>query len=754
MGAQRELKQSLEAYWSGKADAAELEQTVRQVRAAAWVRQRDAGLDHVPTGDHVLYDHVLDAAAMVGAVPDRYRLETGTIDPDACFAMARGGEVAGQPVSALEMTKWFDTNYHYLVPELVPGQRFALSTTTQVDQLREAAALGVAGRPVLVGPITFLLLSKVRGDAISPLALLEALLPAYEAQLAALERAGATWVQLDEPVLGTDLEAEALAAFEPTYARLAAAAPSLRLLVATYFTGLRANLPTALRLPVAALHLDGVAEPDQLAPAISEAPESLALSLGLVDGRNVWRTDLDAALHRLEHAHSQLGGARLLVGPSCSLLHLPHDLEDEPDLDPEVRPWLAFAAQRLDEIVLLKRAIVEGPAAVADELEAARAACAGRRTSSRVHDVEVQDRLDAAGPELERRSRPYGERRSAQVEQLGLPLLPTTTIGSFPQTSVVRGVRSRHRKGEVDATKYRLAMETYIKDAVGFQERAGLDVLVHGEPERTDMVEHFGALLDGCLVTRNAWVQSYGSRCVKPPIVFGDVNRPEPMTVAWATYAQSLTERPVKGMLTGPVTILQWSFVRDDQPVEQTCRQLALAVRDEVVDLERAGIGIIQVDEPALREGLPLHEEDRKAFLDWAVACFRITTSGVQDETQIHTHMCYGEFEDVIESIAAFDADVISVEASRSQMQLLEAFTDFEYPNEIGPGVWDIHSPRVPSQEEMVQLLEAALEVLPADRLWVNPDCGLKTRTWAEVEPSVRNLVAAAAEVRAARERG
>jgi 5-methyltetrahydropteroyltriglutamate--homocysteine methyltransferase len=668
--------------------------------------------------------------------------------------MARGGSLAGRDVTALEMTKWFDTNYHYLVPELTPGQRFTLSSTKPVDDLRRAAAIGIATRPVLLGPVSFLRLSMRTDGHDSNLDLLPGLCDVYCELLESLHAAGASWIQLDEPVLSTDLDADQRAALVGAYARLREAAPDLRLVVATYFAGLGANLPVALNLPVDALHLDVVADPGQLDEAVANAPETLALSLGIVDGRNVWRTDLEAALTRLEDARRQVGSDRILVAPSCSLLHLPLDLDLEPSLDPELRRWMAFATQRLEEVQILVRGLNDGREAIGDELADARAALASRATSPRVHDAAVTERLSQHRPVLEQRSSPYELRRKAQADHLGLPLLPTATIGSFPQTQAIRSLRAQYRNGSIDTATYEEGMRAYIRDAVAFQVEVGLDVLVHGEPERNDMVEYFGDLLEGCAVTTNGWVQSYGSRAVKPPVIFGDIKRARPMTVAWAVEAQSQTDRPVKGMLTGPVTILQWSFVRNDQPHEVTARQLAFAIRDEVADLEASGIKLIQIDEPAFREGLPLHARDREAYLQWAVGAFRLSSSGVGDETQIHTHMCYGDFNDILGSIAAFDADVLSIEASRSRMDLLAAFADFEYPNEIGPGIWDIHSPRIPDSSEMVALLDAALAVVPAERLWVNPDCGLKTRRWEEVKPTLINLVAAARQVRARLEAG
>jgi 5-methyltetrahydropteroyltriglutamate--homocysteine methyltransferase len=749
VGPHRELKRALEGYWAGRDSAADLEQAASELRRRRWSRQRGIGLDHIPSNDFSLYDHVLDTAVMVGAVPDRYRPEGSEVDLDAYFAMARGGKLRGKDVAALEMTKWFDTNYHYIVPEVSAAQQFVYTGHKAVDEFREAAEIGIITRPVLLGPISFLTLAKQRAAHTPVAALLPALVGVYEAVLADLAAAGAEWVQIDEPALCLDLDREIVDAFVPTYEVLARSAPNVRILVATYFSGPRANLPTALSLPVAALHLDIVREPNQLDTALDRAPESLALSLGVVDGRNVWRADLDAALAHLEHARDRVGPDRILVAPSCSVLHMPLDLDLETNLDPEVRPWLAFAEQRLAEVVLLSRALNQGREAVAELLAESAAARRERAGSPRVHLPAVAERLLAAGSNLEVRTSPYGERRAKQAKRLDLPLLPITTIGSFPQTAEVRDLRSRYQRGDLDAAQYETRMRSFVKEAVRLQEDVGLDVLVHGEFERSDMVEYFAAHLTGVISSQNGWVQSYGSRCVKPPLIFGDVYRPAPMTVGWTSYAQSLSDRPVKGMLTGPITILQWSFVRDDQPRETTCRQLALAVREEVADLEAAGIVIIQLDEPALREGLPLQRENWPDYLRWAVSGFRVASCGVADDTQVHTHMCYAEFEDIIDSIVAFDADVISIEASRSNMELLRTFAEFRYPNEIGPGVWDIHSPRIPSVAEMVTLLDRALEVLSPDQLWVNPDCGLKTRSWTEVEPALRNLVEAAHIVRA-----
>jgi 5-methyltetrahydropteroyltriglutamate--homocysteine methyltransferase len=753
IGPRRELKQALEAHWAGRIGEAELLERAAQRRREAWRLQRDLGIEHVPSNDFSLYDHVLDTIATVGAVPHRFGSLGEAGDLRTYFAMARGlprGDGAEPDVPPLEMTKWFDTNYHYLVPELEPGLRFRLAWSKPLDELLEARALGIRTRPVLLGPLTFLLIGKAKTAGLDRLRLLPGLLDVYEDLLRRLHAGGADWVQIDEPALALDLDSDVRSAFGRAYARLARAAPELRILLATYFGTLGENLEAALELPVAALHLDLVRAPEQLEAALDGAPAGLALSLGLVDGRNVWRTDLSRALALAERAAERLSPDRLLVGPSCSLLHVPQDLNLEPDLDSELRSWLAFARQKLSEVALLARGVNEGRSAIEADLRVCAAALEGRRRSARTRDPSVRGRAAAVGPEMLRRQSPFGVRKKAQQALLRLPLLPTTTVGSLPQTSQIRGARARYRAGKSSAEEYERFLSAEISRGVELQQRLGLDVLVHGEPERNDMVEYFAEGLAGFAVTRNGWVQSYGSRCAKPPILYGDVSRPAPITIRWARYARSLTSRPVKGMLTGPVTILQWSFVRDDQPRSETCRAIALAIRDEVTDLERNGIRIVQIDEPALREGLPLRIARRSEYLRWAVEAFRLASCGVSDATQIHTHMCYGEFNDILDSIADLDADVISIESSRSQMELLEAFVRYRYPNDIGPGVYDIHSPRVPNVEEIDGLLRAALRVLAPEQLWVNPDCGLKTRGWAEIEPSLANMVEAARRRRAA----
>ncbi|BCX89237.1 5-methyltetrahydropteroyltriglutamate--homocysteine methyltransferase [Methylomarinovum tepidoasis] len=744
IGLRREMKQAVEAYWNGDIDRAELQQRGAELRRRHWRLQQAAGLDFIPVGDFSWYDHVLDTTALLGAVPPRFEHPGGEVDLDTYFRMARGRAPTGRPQPACEMTKWFDTNYHYLVPELHPDMAFAVSSAKLFDELAEARAIvGGKARPVLLGPLSWLWLGKCQGEAFDKLTLLERLLPAYGEILQRLQSQGAAWVQIDEPILALDLPPAWRAAFSRAYHSLQA--PGLMLLLATYFGPLADNLRTACDLPVAGLHVDAVRGSGELAQVADWLPAHKVLSVGIIDGRNVWRTDLDQALEILEPLRQRRGDS-LWIAPSCSLLHVPVDLAAEAKLDEELKSWLAFAVQKIDETVALKRALTEGCDSVAEVLEVSRRALASRRKSARVTRPAVRERLQNLP--ADRRAHPYPVRRQAQHARLKLPLLPTTTIGSFPQTAEIRRTRRAFKNGDIGEAEYVAFMRRQIAFVVEKQEGYGLDVLVHGEPERNDMVEYFGEQLDGFAFTEGGWVQSYGSRCVKPPIIYGDVARPKAMTVDWIRYAQSLTAKPMKGMLTGPVTMLQWSFVRDDQPRRDTCLQIALSLRDEVLDLERAGIGVIQIDEPALREGLPLRRGDWDDYLSWAVRSFRIAAAGVRDETQIHTHMCYAEFNDIIEHIAALDADVITIETSRSKMELLDAFADFEYPNEIGPGVYDIHSPNIPTVEEMVALLEKAAEKIPVERLWVNPDCGLKTRQWPEVDEALTRMVAAAGLLR------
>jgi 5-methyltetrahydropteroyltriglutamate--homocysteine methyltransferase len=758
IGRHRELKFALEAYWSGKIAEDELIETARKLRAENWSLQRDRGITRIPSNDFSFYDHVLDTAVMVGAIPSAYGWKRGDVSLSTYFTMARGSQGDGHAdcghahhghgVPALEMTKWFDTNYHYMVPEVSEDQEFSLTSLKPVDHFLEAKALGIHTRPVILGPITFLKLAKARPATFKPLDLLPKLLPVYEELLRRLAAAGADWVEIDEPIAVLDLTEGERHAFAVAYKALTQAVPQLKIMLATYFGGLADNLAAVAELPVAGLHVDLVRAPEQLDDVVKAVRRDQVLSLGVIDGRNIWRADLASIINHLQPIVAARSAQGVEVAPSCSLLHVPIDLALETALDADLKSWLAFATQKLSELSLLGRALAEGKAAVATEVDAASKAIAARASSPKVTDPLVRGRVAGINAGLKRRNAAFADRRALQAEAIRLPLFPTTTIGSFPQTPEVRKARSAHAKGALSYIDYEAFLRKETEATVRWQEEIGLDVLVHGELERNDMVQYFGEQLSGFAFTQHAWVQSYGSRYVRPPIIFGDVSRPNPMTVRWWDYAQSLTEKPVKGMLTGPVTILNWSFVRDDLSRGETCRQIALAIRDEVVDLEMAGAKMIQIDEAALREGLPLRHKDRKAYLDWAVECFRLCSSGVADETQVHTHMCYSEFNDIIVAIAAMDADVISIETSRSKMELLDAFRNFKYPNEIGPGVYDIHSPRIPEVREMIDLLSLARQRLQDEQLWVNPDCGLKTRKWDEVKPALVNMVEAARSLR------
>jgi len=745
IGARRELKFAQEAFWKGEQSEAELLATAADLRQQNW--QRQAGLDWVPVGDFSLYDQVLDLSFTLGNLPARIQGLEGS-ELDQFFRVARGrsaNDSGCNCVHAGEMTKWFDTNYHYIVPEFSAETRFSLNPTRLLTQLEEAREQGHNAKPVLIGPVTYLLLGKAK-DETQPLSLLAQLLPVYAELLQQLADKGVEWVQIDEPALVTELSPEWQEAFRTAYTALSDG--GVKLLLTTYFGQLRENLELACSLPVAGLHLDAVNARHEVAQVIARLNAEQVLSLGVINGRNIWRTDLSALLDWLEPLAEQLGD-RLWVAPSCSLLHVPVDLASEEKLDAEIRSWLAFAQQKLDELRVVHSALNRGRGSVAAELAENLAALNSRRTSPRVHNPRVQKAVSAIDASLGERTSAYPQRAALQREKLNLPLYPTTTIGSFPQTQEIRKTRLALKKGELGAVEYETRMKQEIEFAVKQQEALDLDVLVHGEAERNDMVEYFGEQLDGYAFSQFGWVQSYGSRCVKPPILFGDISRPKAMTVHWIKYAQSLTDRPMKGMLTGPVTILNWSFVRDDQPRSLSCQQLALAIRDEVQDLEAAGIDIIQIDEAALREGLPLRRSQWAEYLAWAVESFRISANGVADTTQIHTHMCYSEFNDIIEAIARMDADVITIETSRSDMELLDVFDEFHYPNEIGPGVYDIHSPNIPSVEQMVNLMRLAARRIPAERLWVNPDCGLKTRQWSEVIPALQNMVEAAKVLRA-----
>ena len=740
IGRDRELKKALEAFWSGKIEQESLLQTGRELRAAHWQLQRDAGLELVPVGDFAWYDQVLTHSLMVGAVPERFGAPESA-DLDTLFRMARGVSRNGAQTFACEMTKWFDTNYHYLVPEFTRGQAFSLQWTQLFEEVDEAIALGHRVKPVVLGPLSYLWLGKTKGGEFDKLELLEALLPVYVEIFNRLAAQGVEWVQIDEPALVLDLPPDWKAAYESVYNRLQYA--PLKKLLTTYFGGLEDNLGLACGLPVDGLHVDLVRAPEQLLAVIDRLPTYKVLSVGVVNGRNIWRCDLNAVLDRLPEAVARWGD-RLWVAPSCSLLHCPVDLQREDRLDSELRDWLAFATQKVAEVALLAKALKDPDAPeVRAALAGSDALQRARRTSSRIHDPAVASRLAGIEPENSQRSTPYAERARVQQDRLGLPAWPTTTIGSFPQTREIRASRQAFRLGEIEPEDYTEQMRAEIARVIHEQEALGLDVLVHGEAERNDMVEYFGEQLAGYAFSRFGWVQSYGSRCVKPPIIYGDISRPAPMTVQWARYAQSLTDRPVKGMLTGPVTMLMWSFPREDISRELSARQLALAIRDEVDDLQAAGIAIIQIDEPAFREGLPLRLAEQRHYLDWAAEVFRLSASCVEDTTQIHTHMCYSEFNGILDSIADMDADVITIETSRSDMELLEAFSGFAYPNAIGPGVYDIHSPRIPEVAEIVRLLRKAARVVPAERLWVNPDCGLKTRGWPETRAALAAMVEA-----------
>ncbi|HET9875460.1 MAG TPA: 5-methyltetrahydropteroyltriglutamate--homocysteine S-methyltransferase [Mycobacterium sp.] len=744
IGPHRELKRATEGYWAGRTSRSELESVAAQLRRDTWSELAAAGLDSVPVNTFSYYDQMLDTAVLLGALPARV---SGVADElDRYFAAARGTK----DIAPLEMTKWFDTNYHYIVPEIGPDTRFALNPAKVLAELKEALDQGIPARPVIIGPITFLLLSKAVDGAPEPIFRLDELVDVYAELLPQLADAGATWVQIDEPVLVTDISADAPGLAEQVYTRLGAVVGRPAIHVATYFGDPGAALPALAHTPVEAIGVDLVYGANDPVAVVASVPELAAKTLvaGIVDGRNIWRTDLESALGKLETLRGI--AAAVAVSTSCSTLHVPYSLalETDPGLDDDLRSWLAFGAEKVIEVATLARALAGGPAAVADAIAASNDAVASRRSDPRLRNEQVRGRIATITASGAHRGS-ADARREAQDARLHLPPLPTTTIGSFPQTTDIRKARAALAAGEIDEAEYTRRMQAEIADVIKLQEKLGLDVLVHGEPERNDMVQYFAEQLDGFFATQNGWVQSYGSRCVRPPILYGDVTRPHPMTVDWATYAQSLTDKPVKGMLTGPVTILAWSFVRDDQPLADTANQVALAIRDETVDLEKAGIAVIQVDEPALRELLPLRQADQDSYLRWAVGSFRLATSGVADSTQIHTHLCYSEFGEVIGAIADLDADVTSIEAARSHMEVLDDLNAIGFSNGVGPGVYDIHSPRVPSADEMTTSLRAALKAVPAQRLWVNPDCGLKTRKVDEVTASLSNLVAAAKEARA-----
>jgi 5-methyltetrahydropteroyltriglutamate--homocysteine methyltransferase len=751
IGSNRELKKACEQYWTGKIDVNDLLEVGKTITQNNWKLQQEVGIDLIPCNDFSYYDQVLDMTLTVGAIPERYQeIAFKKSETDLYFAMARGFQKEGLDITAMEMTKWFDTNYHYIVPEFQKNQEFTLFSNKIIKEFINAKQAGINAKPVIIGLLTYLLLGKEKEEGFDKLDLAQNLLPVYIQILKELENHGAEYIQFDEPFLALDLNEKAKETYQFIYAEIRKQFPKLKFIVTTYFEGLKDNLSLATSLPIDVLHIDLVRCPEQLDEVLKTIPETLSLSLGVVDGRNIWKNDFQKSLHFIEKAVQRIGSERIFIAPSCSLLHAPFDLDSEKNediLSPEIKQWMAFAKQKVYEIVNLKKLASENPDYnTLRALSENKKAIENRKTSTLIHNQDVKNRVDVTTEEDSQRNSPFTIRKQTQQEVLKLPLFPTTTIGSFPQTKEVRNWRAKFKKGELNAEQYDTLLKQETERTIRWQEEIGIDVLVHGEFERNDMVEYFGEQLAGFAFTQNGWVQSYGSRCVKPPVIFGDVHRPNPMTVYWSKYAQSLTQKWVKGMLTGPVTILQWSFVRDDQPRSLTCKQIALAIRDEVNDLEKAGIRIIQIDEPAIREGLPLRKSEWQNYLKWAVEAFRISASGVEDATQIHTHMCYSEFNDIIQNIADMDADVITIECSRSQMELLNAFADFKYPNEIGPGVYDIHSPRVPSKEEMLQLLKKAQAVIPAQQLWVNPDCGLKTRHWDETEKALIAMVEASRE--------
>ena len=749
IGLKRELKKGLESYWSGKIDQDELGRISENIRRYNWLLQKNSGMDTIPSNDFSLYDHVLDTIAMLGAVPVRYGTIDGEIDLDHYFSMARGRQLSGgKDLPAMEMTKWFDTNYHYIVPEFNQDQRFQLSSLKPIIEYRMAKTIGIETRPVILGPVSFLLLGKMVNSNHSPINLLDGVLPVYEGILSLLKAEGAEWLQMDEPFLVMDLSEASKSAYRKAYSRLAKMVDKPRIMITTYFGSLAENRSLVFSLPVDGVHVDLVRAPTQVDSVVEAIPGHMTLSMGVVDGRNIWKTDLSALYPGISEVVEQLGSEKTLIAPSCSLMHVPQDLSLEVDLDEQITRWMAFSRQKLEELSLLAKAINHGWDSVSKELAENQKDTSSRLTSTLAHNQDVKKRVSLIDHLMKKRKSDYPKRRSVQQAILKLPKLPTTTIGSFPQTSEVRKMRADLEKGLITEETYKEFLHTEIEQVIRFQEEIGLDVLVHGEFERNDMVQYFAEQLSGFAFTRLGWVQSFGSRYVRPPIIYGDVYREKPISVEWSQFAQSLTKKPVKGMLTGPVTILKWSFAHDDQPDSETCFQIALAIRDEVIDLENAGIKVIQIDEPAMREGLPLRKEQRKAYLDWAVDAFLLASSAVGDHTQVHTHMCYAEFNDILESIAKMDADVISIEASRSNMTLFDAFGDYQYPNEIGPGVYDIHSPRVPTKTEIKNLLIQALKVIPAEKLWVNPDCGLKTRKWEEIRPALIAMVEAAQELR------
>ena len=757
IGNHRELKKANEQYWANKITGHELERTGKEIRKQNWQLQKNTGLDIIPCNDFSYYDHVLDTCMMVGAVPERFHSlmdQKQLPDIDLMFAMARGYQKDDFDITAMEMTKWFDTNYHFIVPEFKANQKFCFFSKKIIHEFREAKRQGLNAKPVLFGPVSFLLLGKEKEEGFHRLELLKPLMTVYLEVLKSLDDANAHYIQFDEPCLALSLTDAERDAIVKVYEDIKKAFPDLHIILANYFECYGKNLKTVLHLPIQTLHLDLARCPNQLDDILATgiAAAKLNLSLGVVDGRNIWKNDFSNSLQLIDKAKKAIGANRIMLAPSCSLLHVPGDLDletDEKNLPPDIKNWMAFAKQKIDEVVTLASLSEQNSSeGNLKKLEENKKAIQGKKESSLIHKQKIKDRIKSVSKNDTQRNSGFNERKIIQQRALHLPLFPTTTIGSFPQTKEVRSWRAKFKKAEITNQEYDTLIKQEIGDSIRWQEELGIDVLVHGEFERNDMVEYFGEQLEGFVFTKNGWVQSYGSRCVKPPIIVGDVERKNPMTVYYTQYAQSLTNKLVKGMLTGPVTILQWSFVRNDQPRSETCMQIAFAIRDEVADLEKANIKVIQIDEPAIREGLPLRKENWREYLNWAVKAFKISSSCVNDETQIHTHMCYSEFNDIIEDIAAMDADVITIETSRSQMELLDVFAAFKYPNDIGPGVYDIHSPRVPSKEEMVDLIHKAMKVIPARQLWINPDCGLKTRAWPETKAAVKAMVEAARELR------
>ncbi|MBW8323283.1 MAG: 5-methyltetrahydropteroyltriglutamate--homocysteine S-methyltransferase [Prolixibacteraceae bacterium] len=755
IGDNRELKKAVEGYWSERISYEQLIEISSAIKQKNWLMQKELGIDLIPSNDFSLYDHVLDLAFALSAIPDRYSQLPRNSDKsklDLYFAMARGCQDGVADITAMEMTKWFDTNYHYIVPEFYKNQKFWLSNFKFIDEFQEAKKLDIITKPVILGPVSFLLLGKEKEEGFDRIDLLGNLLEAYFEMISLLVDNGVEWIQFDEPFLALDLTTEQKGAFQIAYSRIRKNFPTVKLLLAVYFGGLSDNVELVAGLPVDAIHLDLVRDPAQLEIMINLVSDEKKLSLGLVDGRNIWKNNYENSLKLIGRAIEKIGQERVILAPSCSLIHVPCDLEletNEEVLSAEIKQWFAFAKQKVEEVVVLKQlSIHKGNISSIQLFKENQETIQSRKISSLIHNDLVKERIDFIEQFEEMKRPPFPLRKKVQQERLELPSFPTTTIGSFPQTADVRSWRAKLKKKEISSDEYNRLIQNEIEKAIRWQEKIGLDVLVHGEFERNDMVEYFGEMLDGFVFSTKGWVQSYGSRCVKPPIIFGDVQRPVSMTVDWITYAQSLTSKPVKGMLTGPVTILKWSFVRDDQPLSVTCNQIALAIRDEVLDLEKANVNIIQIDEPALREGLPLRKSEWKTYLDWAVNAFRLSYAGVKDETQIHTHMCYSEFNDIIDSITALDADVITIECSRSQMELLDVFGEYKYPNDIGPGVYDIHSPRVPADTEMTDLLKKATAVIPTENIWVNPDCGLKTRKWEETKEALVKMVSAAKNIR------